>query len=99
MGLIRDRAGVESVKPTQGIGRAVAGSCPCGVACPLREAVWHMKADLVSSRHCLNQRDAGQAQPLVLLQSVARVGIAGADQAGGERRSILNRLRRPMSKD
>src|SRR5256885_962460 len=38
-GLIRDGAGVESEKPAQRIGRAVAGSCPFGVACPLREAI------------------------------------------------------------
>ena len=45
-GLIHDRAGIESVKPAQGIGRAVAGSRPFGVTHPLGEAVWQVKADL-----------------------------------------------------
>src|SRR5437870_1360696 len=53
-----DRTGVEVVEPAQGVGRAVGGSLPFGVAGLLRRAVAQVEAGLVGARHVLQSGDA-----------------------------------------
>src|SRR5207237_6318118 len=59
-----DRSRVVLVEPAQGVGRAVGGSAPFGVAGRLRWAVAHVEAGLVGARHLLQPGDARQAQLL-----------------------------------
>src|SRR6266478_282226 len=81
----RDHADVEFVEPAQGVGRAVGGPAPLGVARFLRRAVAHVEAGLVGARHVLQASDARQAQPLVMLQRL--LGVGDRAQAGGECRA------------
>src|SRR5207245_11025247 len=84
----RDHAGVELVEPAQGVGRAVGGPAPLGVAGLLRRAVAHVEAGLVGARHVLEASDARQAQLLVMLQRRRRVDDCA--EAGGKCRAVLD---------
>src|SRR2546425_4342582 len=55
-----------------------------------------MEANLVGARHLLQALDAGAAQLLVATQPRSRIAGVGGDEAGRQRRAILDRLRRAL---
>src|SRR5712691_6765579 len=92
-----ERAWVVRVEPAQGVGRAVAGSGPFGVARLLRRAVWHVEAGLVGARQFLQPGDARQAELLIALERRRRIAVARGNEAAGEGGAVLDRLRRALS--